>query len=115
MFLRLLASVRSFAGQNPWRNRYTQGAAKLAFSVMIAQGITFIGSLILARFFYPPETQDQMAGVLWLVYTLTPLATMRYDIGIVMPKGERGAGQVFRLSVLSALVLAGLSIPVILV
>ena len=115
MFLRLLASVRSFAGQNPWRNRYTQGAAKLAFSVMIAQGITFIGSLILARFFYPPETQDQMAGFLWLVYTLTPLATMRYDIGIVMPKGERGAGQVFRLSVLSALVLAGLSIPVILV
>lgn len=104
-----------FAGQNPWRNRYTQGAAKLAFSVMLAQGITFIGSLILARFFYPPETQDQMAGFLWLVYTLTPLATMRYDIGIVMPKGERGAGQIFRLSVLSALVLAGLSIPVIII
>ncbi len=115
MFLRLLASVRSFAGHSPWRNRYTQGAAKLAFSVMLAQGITFIGSLILARFFYPPETQDQMAGFLWLVYTLTPLATMRYDIGIVMPKGERGASQIFRLSVLSALVLAGLSIPVIIV
>ena len=49
MFLRILASVRLFAGQNPWRNRYTQGAAKLAFSVMLAQGITFIGSLILAR------------------------------------------------------------------
>ncbi len=82
---------------------------------MLAQGITFLGSLILARFFYPPETQDQMAGFLWLVYTLTPLSTMRYDIGIVMPKGERGASQIFRLSVLSALVLAGLSIPVIIV
>ena len=115
MFLRILASVRLFAGQNPWRNRYTQGAAKLAFSVMLAQGITFIGSLILARFFYPPETQDQMAGFLWLFYTLTPLSTMRYDIGIVVPKGERGAGQIFRLSVLSALVLAALSIPVIIV
>jgi O-antigen/teichoic acid export membrane protein len=115
LFLRILASVRLFAGQNPWRNRYTQGAAKLAFSVMLAQGITFLGSLILARFFYPPDTQDQMAGFLWLVYTLTPLSTMRYDIGIVMPKGERGAGQIFRLSVLSALVLAGVSIPVIIV
>jgi O-antigen/teichoic acid export membrane protein len=40
---------------------------------------------------------------------------MRYDIGIVVPKGERGASQIFRLSVLSALVLAGVSIPVIIV
>jgi O-antigen/teichoic acid export membrane protein len=115
LFFRFLSSVRLFVGQSPWRNRYTQGAAKLAFSVMLAQGITFLGSLILARFFYPPETQDQMAGFLWLFYTLTPLSTMRYDIGIVVPKGERGASQIFRLSVLSALVLAGLSIPVIIV
>jgi O-antigen/teichoic acid export membrane protein len=115
LFFRFLSSVRLFVGQSPWRNRYTQGAAKLAFSVMLAQGITFLGSLILARFFYPPETQDQMAGFLWLFYTLTPLSTMRYDIGIVVPKGERGASQIFRLSVLSALVLAGVSIPVIIV
>lgn len=56
-----------------------------------------------------------MAGFLWLFYTLAPLSTMRYDIGIVMPRGERSASQIFRLSLLSALAAATLSVPVILV
>ena len=82
---------------------------------MLAQGISFLGGWVLARHLYPPATQDQMAGFLWLINTLTPLSTLRYDIGIVMPKTETSAQLVYQLSCLSAVGVATLAIPVVLV
>lgn len=113
MTIRLTSWLKPLIASRPWNNRYSQGAAKLAGSVLLAQVIAFIGGLILARYLYPPATQDQMARFLWLINTLTPLCTLRYDIGIVMPKGERGAIKVFQLSFLSSMLTALLAVPAV--
>lgn|GEM_PF-3365432 len=108
-----LSRVQALISARPWRSAYTQGAAKLASSVLLAQVISFLGGLLLARYLYPPATQDLVAGFLWLVNSLVPLVTLRYDVGIVMPRGDRSASQVFRLSFLSAVAVPLLAIPAV--
>jgi O-antigen/teichoic acid export membrane protein len=114
LIIRLTSWLKPLIASRPWENRYAQGAAKLAGSVLLAQIIAFIGGLILARYLYPPATQDLVASFLWLINTLTPLATLRYDVGIIMPKSDRAASQVFRLSIVTTLLMPCMSIPVIL-
>jgi O-antigen/teichoic acid export membrane protein len=106
--------VQDLLARQPWRSDYTRGAAQLAISILVAQVIALVGGMVLARF-YLPEAQDLVAGFTWLINSLMPVVTLRYDVGIVMPKSETGARQLFRISLLCALAISLLSVPAVIV
>lgn len=93
-------------------SRYVRGSMGLAGGVLLAQGIAFAGGTVLARL-YAKETQDAYAAFVALVTTVVPIATLRYDVGVVMPEEEDHAADVFRLSVLLALAASALSVAVV--
>ncbi|MFN0128175.1 MAG: lipopolysaccharide biosynthesis protein [Verrucomicrobiales bacterium] len=93
-------------------SRYFRGSMGLAGGVLLAQGIAFAGGTVLARL-YVKETQDAYAAFVALVTTVVPIATLRYDVGVVMPEDEEDGADVFRLSVLLALAASVLSVAVV--
>lgn len=97
----------------PWQSDYTRGAAQLASSVLAAQIIALAGGTLLARLYFP-ASQDLVTSFIWIINSVMPLITLRYDVGIVMPKSESCASQLFRLSILCALVVPMAAVPVVL-
>lgn len=82
-------------------SRYVRGSMGMAGGVLLSQFIAFVGGLVLARL-YPAATQDAYAAFVALVTTVVPIATLRYDVGVVMPEEEENAADVFRLSLFLA-------------
>jgi len=94
------------------RDRFAAHVAALVTSSVIAQSITALGTLALARLATPSDF-GALALFLAVVYTLFPLASLRYENAILLPEGEPEAADIhvlclFLLLAVSASAFAGL-------
>jgi len=75
------------------RDRFAAHVAALVTSSVIAQSITALGTLALARL-ATPSAFGALALFLTVVYTLFPLASLRYENAILLPEDESEAADV---------------------
>jgi O-antigen/teichoic acid export membrane protein len=85
--------------QRVWRSRFTRNVALVASGTAGAQAITLAFSPLITRI-YGPEAFGLLGTFMAIVAVATPLAALAYPIAIVLPKSDRDALGLVRLSVI---------------
>jgi O-antigen/teichoic acid export membrane protein len=70
---------------------FLRAVTVLSSGALIAQIISFVGGAVVARYMYPPATQDLQSTFAALLATLAPLMTLRYDAAVVLPSHDQDA------------------------
>jgi O-antigen/teichoic acid export membrane protein len=86
LILRLLEKAR--------HSQLVQSAAILATGTAAAQAIAVLASPVLTRL-YPPEAFGLYATFIALVSSLTPAATGRYEVALMLPRADRSARELY--------------------
>jgi len=84
--LRLLEKAR--------QSQMVRSAAILATGTAAAQAVAILASPVLTRL-YPPEAFGLYATFLALVSSLTPAATGRYEVALMLPRAQRSARELY--------------------
>lgn len=88
-----------------WRNRVVRNVAVLASGTVAAQAITMAFSPFITRI-YGPEAFGLQGTFMAIVAVTTPLAALSYPIAIVLPRKDKEALSLVRLSVILSFVVA---------
>ena len=88
-----------------WRSRFARNVAVVASGTAVAQAITIAFAPLITRI-YGPEAFGLLGTFLAIVAVATPLAALAYPIAIVLPKEDRDAMGLVRLSVVLSIVIA---------
>ncbi len=76
------------------QSQLVRSAAILATGTATAQAIAVLASPVLTRL-YPPEAFGLYATFLALVSSLTPAATGRYEVALMLPRADRSARELY--------------------
>jgi O-antigen/teichoic acid export membrane protein len=95
------------------KSRFARNVAIVASGTAGAQAITMAFAPIITRL-YGPEAFGVLGTFMAIVAVMTPLAALSYPIAIVLPKDDTDAIGIARLSLLIALVTAGLTTLILL-
>jgi len=91
-----------------WRSRFARNVAVVASGTAGAQAITIAFAPLITRI-YGPEAFGLLGTFLAILAVAAPIAALAYPIAIVLPKDDRDALGLVRLSVILSCGIAGLA------
>lgn len=109
-----LQDLRINQNNSPQKDKTSFGAdvMKIAGGTVFAQLLALLASPVLARI-YGPEAFGLLALFTSITTTLGTVACLRYELSIMLPKGEREAANLFGASLTSALLISILVAPLL--
>lgn len=100
----LICALRH-ALRNIWRSRFARNVVMVASGAAGAQVITMAFAPIITRL-YGPEAFGQLGTFIAIATIISPLAALAYPIAIVLPKDDRDAFGLIRLSLILAMLVS---------
>lgn len=95
------------------KSKFLKNVMIVATGVAGAQAITVLFSPVITRL-YGPEAFGVLGTFSSLTNVIMPIAALTYPIAIVLPKGDREAKKLIRLSLLTSLIISSLTMIIIL-
>jgi lipopolysaccharide exporter len=83
---------------------------KLVTGTTLAQAVAVLASPLLTRL-YGPEAFGFLALFISITSILGVVACMRYELAIMLPQDDREAANLLALSLLSTVIVSGLTVP----
>lgn len=94
------------------KSKFVKNVVTVATGIAAAQAISLAFMPFLTRL-YSPEAFGVLAAFTAIIGIITPLATLGYANAIVMPKSEKGANAVIRLSLISSSIVSSIALIII--